>query len=100
MQTFFFLFLIALISFSLLYYLFYKKQKLYKAIVRQNQEAILRERLLKEQIFSMEREKNEILSENVSSNKYASSLTEAKKNELFHKLETLMTDNISIGIIF
>lgn len=92
MQTFFFLFLIVLISFSLLYYLFYKKQKLYKAIVRQNQEAILRERLLKEQIFSMEREKNEILSENISSNKYASSLTEAKKNELFHKLETLMTE--------
>lgn len=92
MLVFVFLFLIALVASSLLYYLYHKKQKLYKTIVRQNQEAIRRESLLKERISSMEREEIANSPENVPSNKYASSLTEAKKTELFHALETLMTE--------
>lgn len=95
-----FLFLLALIASSLLYYLYHKKRKLYKTIVRQNKEAIRRERLLKERISSMEREEMATSPENAPTNKYASSLTEAKKVELFHALETLMsgrhiyTDNL------
>ena len=89
--VFVFLFLIALVASSLLYYLYHKKQKLYKTIVRQNQEAIRRESLLRERISSMERDEIAISPENTPSNKYASSLTEAKKTELFHALETLMT---------
>ena len=92
MLVLFFLFLVALTASSLLYYSYHKQQKLYKAIVHQNQEAIRRESLLKERISSMERTKNVPPSENGLSSKYASSLTESKKKELFHALEALMTE--------
>jgi len=100
MLVLFFLFLIAMVASTLLYRLYHKKQKLYKAIVRQNREAIRRENLLKERISSMERAEIVTPPETVPVNKYASSLTETRKKELFHALETLMagqhiyTDNL------
>ena len=85
-----------LIASSLLYYLYYRKRKLYQAIVRQNQEAIRRERLLQERISVMEaswepRQTGE--NENNVQTKYASSsLNEEKKQDLFQALERLMTE--------
>lgn len=80
-----------LIVASLLYYLYYRKNKLYLAIVRQNQEAIRRELQLRQQLDSRAGEQE----------KYASSsLTDERKHDLFRRLEALLfeqkiyTDNL------
>ena len=94
MQLMLFFLLAIFFASALLYYLYYRKQKLYKAIVRQNQEAIRREQLLKEQIVSMKPAENETSNEHLSQTKYASSsLNEEKKHDLFEALEKLMTED-------
>ena len=93
-QTLLLLLLIVLTASSLMYYIFHKKHKFYKAIVLQNKEAIRRESLLKERISSLEKTKITSITESMSSSQYASSsLTEAKKTELFHALEKLMSED-------
>lgn len=72
--------------------LYYKQRGLYKAIVRQNQEAIRREYTLKERIEAMET-KEPSVAEGTSQTKYASSsLNEEKKTDLFQALEKLMSE--------
>lgn len=96
MQLLLFLLLAILIGSALLYYLYYRKQKLYKAIVRQNQEAIRREHLLKEQIACMtsvqETTSNEHQHPSQTVKYTSSSLNEEKKQNLFNALEKLMTE--------
>lgn len=87
------------IAASLLYYLYYRKNKLYLTIIKQNQDAIRREKQLKKKI-------HEYLSQSdkpsaLQPEKYAaSSLTDQKKQDLFQRLETLLqeekvfTDNL------
>ena len=92
-QTLLLILLIVLIASSLMFYIYHKKNKFYKTIVLQNQEAIRRERLLKERISSLEEGKVPQPTDNVSSPQYASSsLTEEKKSELFQALEKLMNE--------
>ena len=85
------LFLLLAILITSIYYiiLYYRKRKLYKAIVRQNQEAIRREHVLKERIA--------VIEDNYASSsqtKYASSsLNEEKKQGLFQALEKMMTED-------
>lgn len=103
-----------LVAASLLYYLYYRKNKLYLAIVRQNQEAIRREQQLRHQIEEQAEEIRHRQTEAPASSpsepspasaaqpeKYAaSSLTDAKKQDLFRRLEELLqekkvyTDNL------
>ena len=93
MQLLLFLLLAIIIASALLYYLYYRKQQLYKAIVRQNNEAIRREHQLKEQIISMKSVLENTSNEQLSQTKYASSsLNEEKKHDLFEALEKLMTE--------
>lgn len=92
-QTLLLILLIVLIASSLMFYIYHKKNKFYKTIVLQNQEAIRRERLLKERISSLEEGKVPQPTDNVSSPQYASSsLTEEKKSELSQALEKLMNE--------
>lgn len=99
---------------SLLYYLYRRKNKLYLAIVRQNQEAIQREQRLQERIVKqaaalscrpeaalLVSAAQPIEATSLSTEKYASSsLTEERKQELFQRLDVLMrvekayTDNL------
>jgi len=71
-----------------LYYLYYRKNKLYLNIVRQNQDAIKREKNLYQQIKQLQDgEKNEL------SEKYSvSSLTDEKSSTLYEQLEMLMRE--------
>ena len=93
MQWLLFLLVAIFIASILLYYLYYRKQKLYKAIVRQNKEAIRREHQLKEQIVSMKTIQEMTPNEHLSQTKYASSsLNDEKKHDLFEALEKLMTE--------
>lgn len=102
MQLLLFLLLAIFIASALLYYQYYRKQKLYKAIVRQNQEAIRREYLLKEHIANLTSvQKNNSNEQMSQTTKYtSSSLNEEKKQNLFNALEKLMiekhiyTDNL------
>lgn len=103
------IFLIAVICIGL----YRRKNKLYLAIVRQNQEAIHREQVLYDKIAQKEeelyflkkqikeRQEEKTTDTSVRINKYnTSSLTDEKKAELFHRLETLLqeqkiyTDNL------
>lgn len=94
MQLLLFLLVVFFIVATLLYYLYYRKQKLYKTIVRQNQEAIRRELLLKEHIANITSVQETIPNEQISqTTKYtSSSLNEEKKKDLFNALEKLMTE--------
>ena len=83
-------FLIAIMIASIL---LYRKQKLYKAIVRQNKEAIRREHQLKEQIVSMKSVQETTSNEHLQTKYASSSLNEEKKNNLFEALEKLMTED-------
>lgn len=87
------------IAASLLYYLYYRKNKLYLTIVKQNQDAIRREKQLQKKIheYLSQSDKPSVL----QPEKYAaSSLTDQKKQDLFQRLETLLqeekvfTDNL------
>lgn len=72
-----------------LYYMYYRKNKLYLNIVRQNQEAIKKENKLYLQIKQLQEGENKIeLSEKYS----ASSLTDEKSSTLYEKLEILMRE--------
>ena len=72
-----------------LYYLYHRKNKLYLNIVRQNQEAIKREKNLYLQIKQLQGEENKLeLSEKYS----VSSLTDEKSSTLYKELETLMRE--------
>lgn len=100
------------IAASLLYYLYYRKNKLYRTIVKQNQEAIRREKQLQKKIHEQSTEivrQSALLQEQPSEpekpslqpEKYASSsLTDEKKQDLFQRLESLLqeekifTDNL------
>ena len=73
--------------------LYYRKQKLYKAIVRQNKEAIRREHQLKEQIVSMKSIQETTSNEHLQTKYASSSLNEEKKHNLFEALEKLMTED-------
>lgn len=90
---------------ALLYYLYYRKNKLYLAIVRQNQEAFRREEQLRHQLaerqgeagqdstLSIPNEKEPIKPSPLPSEKYAaSSLTEEKKQDLYKQLENLLIE--------
>lgn len=77
--------IIIAIILGLLYYLYYRKNKLYLSIVKQNQEAIKRETELHRRIQELENKGN--------GEKYASSsLTDEKGIELFRRLENLMRE--------
>lgn len=89
MHLLLFFLLAILIASSFVYYSYYRNKRLYKAIVRQNQEAIQRELQLKERINSMQT----IPETTTLQAKYASSsLNEEKKQDLFQALEKLMTE--------
>ncbi|WP_418660849.1 helix-turn-helix domain-containing protein [Bacteroides ilei] len=79
---------------SLLYYLYYRKNKLYLAIVRQNQDAIGRENQLR-LIISKQKEKLDSCTvSNFQSEKYAaSSLSDERKMDLFQRLEKLLAED-------
>ena len=93
MQWLLFFLIAIMIASILLYYLYYRKQKLYKAIVRQNKEAIRREHQLKEQIVSMKSVQETTSNEHLQTKYASSSLNEEKKNNLFEALEKLMTED-------
>lgn len=102
----------------LLYYLYYRKNKLYLTIVKQNQESIRREQQLHNKIseqaaeiarqsialqehLSEQTNRSSIMPDKPQPEKYAaSSLTDEKKQDLFLRLETLLreekvyTDNL------
>lgn len=91
---------------SLLYYLYYRKNKLYLAIVRQNQDAIHREKQLRQIIDGQKAELGRYMSEregdglpalpeqaNPSEKYAASSLSLEKKMDLFQRLEKLLRDD-------
>ncbi len=89
--------IVAIILISLpLYYMYWRKNRFYLTIVRQNKEAVRREQQLQKQIQTLE---NSNLNrcdndkEEITTEKYASSsLTEEKKSTLFLKLEKLMSE--------
>ncbi len=106
-------FICIFIAASLLYYLYYRKNKLYLTIVKQNQDAIRREQQLQNKIdeqFAEIGRQSALLQEYLTDStktslpqpeKYASSsLTDEKKQDLFLRLETLLweekvfTDNL------
>jgi AraC-like DNA-binding protein len=93
MQWLLFFLIAIMIASILLYYLYYRKQKLYKAIVRQNKEAIRREHQLKEQIVSMKSVQETTSNEHLQTKYASSSLNEEKKHNLFEALEKLMTED-------
>lgn len=93
------------IAATLLYYLYYRKNKLYLTIVKQNQEAIRQEQQLQNKIDeqSTEIDRQSTLLQGYLSEpekpslqqpeKYAaSSLTDEKKRDLFRRLETLLRE--------
>ncbi len=90
---------------ALLYYLYHRKNKLYLAIVKQNQEAFRREEQLRQQISEQQAPTMQAtLSSNhdgeetakpsaTSTEKYAaSSLTDEKKQDLYKQLENLLLE--------
>lgn len=82
-----------IVALSLLYYLYRRKNRLYVAIVRQNQESIRREKQLHERIAELSQMKS-ASQDTVPAEKYAaSSLTEEKKLELFRRLERLLEND-------
>ncbi len=84
------LFFVILVA-VLLYYLYNRKNGLYLAIVKQNQEAIRREVNLQKQILRQETELANLTAKQSQSEKYAaSSLTDEKKQDLFLRLESLL----------
>ena len=85
-----FILIIVVIVLLLLYYLYRRKNKLYISIVKQNQDAIKRERDMQRRISELESlEKNDGYQE-----KYAgSSLSDEKSEELFRLLERTMREN-------
>ena len=106
-------FICIFIAASLLYYLYYRKNKLYLTIVKQNQDAIRREQQLQNKIdeqFAEIGRQSALLQEYLTDStktslpqpeKYvSSSLTDEKKQDLFLRLETLLreekvfTDNL------
>ena len=106
-------FICIFIAASLLYYLYYRKNKLYLTIVKQNQDAIRREQQLQNKIdeqFAEIGRQSALLQEYLTDStktslpqpeKYASSSwTDEKKQDLFLRLETLLreekvfTDNL------
>lgn len=92
MYLMFSLLLVIAVVLVVVWVLYYKQRGLYKAIVRQNQEAIRREHTLKERIEAMEA-KDSSVAEGSSQTKYASSsLNEEKKSDLFQVLEKLMSE--------
>lgn len=87
LQQLSFILAIIIIVLGLLYYLYYRKNKLYLSIVKQNQEAFKRENDLNRRIHELENQGN-------PSGKYASSsLTDEKSLALFHRLERMMRDD-------
>lgn len=86
------LLLVVIVVLAVVWGSYLKQRKLYKAIVRQNQEAIRREHSLKERIEAMEIKESSV-AEGSSQTKYASSsLNEEKKSDLFQALEKLMSE--------
>lgn len=102
MSSLLFIFILFIIISTCLYY---KKNKLYKSIVLQNQEAIRREESLKNQLKKTKKEYTKLKdeesqtsmhaenAEDEHNNKYVgSSLSNEKSCNLFKRLENLMTD--------
>lgn len=75
-----------------LYYLYRRKNTLYKTIVRQNLESIKREKSLESQIGELKKAIDDTeMKDNSAINKYTgSSLSSEKGVELFYRLESLM----------
>ena len=72
--------------------MYFKQRELYKAIVRQNQEAIRREHSLKERIEAMESKELSVVEDSPQTKYASSSLNEEKKLDLFQALEKLMSE--------
>lgn len=81
--------IITILILGYMYFVYQRKQGLYKQIVRQNQDALKKEEKLQLQIEQL----IEYKSSEKKSDKYAlSSLTDEKSTRLFLKVETLMKD--------
>lgn len=77
---------------AIVWSLYFKQRELYKAIVRQNQEAIRREHSLKERIEAMEAKELSVVEDSPQTKYASSSLNEEKKLDLFQALEKLMSE--------